>query len=97
MSVYEQSELLDMIASIGMASSIEESFALFKVAGSHLEHCKFIFTSKQGGTPGFSVNRTFSAGRTIRSLFNTEKVFVLDQHTPESETSFLKSECLPNF
>ena len=81
MSTCEQSELLDMIARIGMANSIEESLALFKIAGSQLEHCKFIFASKRGGTPGFSVNRTFSAGGAIRSLFNTEKVFVLDQQT----------------
>jgi hypothetical protein len=71
----------EIIVQIGTATSIAEAYVLFKLNLSLLENCKFIFASASGPAPGFSVNRTFSCGAVVRSLFHTEKVIVLDKDT----------------
>lgn len=69
------------MARICTARSLAESFALFKAGGSAINNCKFVLAAQSGATPGFAVNRTFSAGGAVRSLFNTERVLVLDKKT----------------
>lgn len=81
MSTLGKTELHKLMASICTAGSLAESFALYKIAATHLTKCKFVFAAKSGGTPGFAVNRTFSANGAVRSLFSTDKVIVLDEDT----------------
>ncbi len=81
MSFQEESVVRALMARIGNASSPAEAFSLYGSVASLLENCKFVFAAQSGGTPGFSVNRTFSAGASVRSLFKTEKVLVLDGET----------------
>lgn len=69
------------MAQICTARSLAESFDLFKAGGSAVDNCKFVFAVQSGATPGFAVNRTFPAGGAVRSLFNTERVLVLDKQT----------------
>ncbi|WNV05169.1 hypothetical protein RP726_01870 [Candidatus Methylospira mobilis] len=63
------------------------AFELYRMAARLLTGYRFIFASDRGGTPGFAVNRTFSAGAAVRSLFNTERVLVLDTETAEEMES----------
>jgi hypothetical protein len=48
---------------------------------------KFIFGAAKGGIPGFAVNRSFSGGARVCSLFHDERVFVLDPETLQSMKS----------
>ncbi|MCG9107182.1 hypothetical protein LH433_10545 [Laribacter hongkongensis] len=70
-----------IVARICNSDSIAEAFALYRLAAPHLTDYKFVFASEKGGSPGFAVNRTFSAGAAVRSLFKTERVLVLDAKT----------------
>ena len=45
---------------------------------------KFVFGAAKGAIPGFAVNRSFSGGARIRSLFPDERVLVLDPETIKS-------------
>jgi hypothetical protein len=69
------------MAQICTADSLAESLAMFKIAEPLLKDCKFVFAATKGGMPGFAVNRNFSNGGVVRSLFNTENILVLDRHT----------------
>lgn len=46
-----------------------------------LHNCRFIFASSNGAIPGLSINHNFSATGVIRSLFKTDKVWLLDRTT----------------
>ncbi|OBR52903.1 hypothetical protein [Paraburkholderia tropica] len=63
------------------SDSTAEAFSLYYLAAERLTDYKFIFASDKGGKPGFSVNRTFSAGGAVRSLFKTDCILVLDPET----------------
>ncbi|KVD93746.1 hypothetical protein WS63_06670 [Burkholderia stagnalis] len=77
----EEVWIRQLVAAICKADSLGEAFGIFKLAGSLLDGWKFVFAAKSGVEPGFAVNRTFSRGASIRSLFRTERVFVLDTDT----------------
>jgi hypothetical protein len=74
-------EQRSLIAEIAMADSLGESIATFSLTQDFLEGCKFIFASEKGSAPGKSVRFDFKDGSAIRSLFNTEKILVLDKET----------------
>ncbi|MBN3847044.1 hypothetical protein G3N58_09415 [Paraburkholderia sp. Ac-20342] len=69
------------MARVCNSDSLAEALEIFTQAGPLLDGCKFVFAAKSGAAPGFAVNRTFSGGASIRSLFNTERVVVLDTET----------------
>ena len=70
-----------IIASICSSESVNEAFLLYKLVAPLLVDYKFIFASDRGGQPGFAVNRTFSSGAAVRSLFKADQIFVLDSET----------------
>lgn len=76
-----ESEIHEWITRIVNSDSLAEGYALFRVAPPMLKKCKIVFAAKNGASLGFAANKTFSAGAAIRSLFNTEKVLVLDTET----------------
>jgi len=71
----------EMVARICNSANTAEAFTLYRLAAPLLKDYKFVFASDRGGSPGFTLNRTFSAGAAIRSLFKTERVIVLDAET----------------
>ncbi|MDH0091253.1 hypothetical protein N7373_07335 [Achromobacter mucicolens] len=71
----------EVVALICNSDNTAEAFALYQLAAPLLKDYKFVFASDKGATPGFAVNRTFSAGAAVRSLFETERVLVLDAET----------------
>ncbi|HTF97455.1 MAG TPA: hypothetical protein VL995_15050 [Cellvibrio sp.] len=69
------------IEMIGNAPCLDTAIRLFKCASPLVRTYKFVFSSDVGTSPGFSVNRKFSKTAAVRSLFSTEKVFVVDEVT----------------
>ncbi|MBA2656402.1 MAG: hypothetical protein H0U70_05385 [Tatlockia sp.] len=63
------------------AKTLEESVKIFIENQALLKNCKFIFASTHGATPALSINQNFSATGVVRSLFKTNKIWVLDQKT----------------
>ncbi len=74
-------ELTKIVGKICSASSLGESLRLFEIYSSSLHNCKIIFASENGPIPGFSINRDFSDGSVVRSLFSSGSIFVLDRET----------------
>lgn len=74
-------EQRNLIYEIATADSLQDSFSIFSCFQDKLENCKFIFASTKGADPGLSVNFDFKGGSAIRSLFNSDKVLVLDKET----------------
>lgn len=70
-----------LIREIATADSLSESMEIFSLTQELLGGSKFIFAADKGTTPGLSVGNNFKNGSAIRSLFSTEKVFVLDKET----------------
>ena len=70
-----------VVARICNSDNIGEAFQLYRLAAPLLKEYKFVFASNKGGKPGFAVNRTFSAGAAVRSLFKTDCILVLDRDT----------------
>jgi hypothetical protein len=81
MNILTEEQLNFVISEICEAETLEESTAQYNLYEPILPDCKFVFASHNGASPGFSVNRTFSAGAVVRSLFKTPKVWVLDRET----------------
>jgi len=81
MNILTEDQLNFVISEICEAKTLEESTAQYSLYEPILPNCKFVFASHNGASPGFSVNRTFSAGAVVRSLFKTPKVWVLDRET----------------
>lgn len=77
----EDSQTRAIITAVCNASSSENAVFIFKMAAAYLPNCKIVLAAKSGALPGFAVNRMFSAGAAVRSLFNTQNVFVLDKET----------------
>lgn len=67
-----------MISEICNAQSIGKSIQLYGLFYKYLEGYEFIFANDKGATPGLSVNKDFSCGTAIRSLFNTPHVVILN-------------------
>jgi len=70
-----------IVARICNSDTTSEAFQLYQLAAPLLKDYKFVFASDKGGQPGFAVNRTFSAGAAVRSLFKTDRILVLDPDT----------------
>lgn len=81
MSSYENDFITKKVAEICESRTTEEAYRLYHQYLPLLKDYKFVFGTDEGGTPGYAVNRTFSAGAAIRSLFKTEHVFVFDPET----------------
>ncbi|PKM18507.1 MAG: hypothetical protein CVV11_14460 [Gammaproteobacteria bacterium HGW-Gammaproteobacteria-15] len=75
------SEITQIIGEICTANSLGESLRIFNRYSNRLQNCKIIFAAKNGTIPGFSINRDFSDGSVIRSLFGSGSVLVLDRET----------------
>ncbi len=76
-------EIRQIIGEICTASSLGESLRIFDRYSSRLSSCKIIFSAKNGAIPGFSINRDFSDGSVVRSLFSSDSVLVIDRETLE--------------
>ncbi|HCE9325941.1 TPA: hypothetical protein NH024_001116 [Pseudomonas aeruginosa] len=70
-----------LIQQICMSESTQEAIFLYRAGKHFLPNCKFIFASDRGTDPGFSVNREFSEGAVVRSLFHSSRLLVLDELT----------------
>lgn len=73
-----------IVASIGNADTVSEGLRAYEAAQSLIPNWKFVFASQSGPLPGLSINRNFSDGSAVRSLFSTERVLVLDKETHSS-------------
>jgi hypothetical protein len=76
-----------LLANIANSDSPSEALTLFQKVAPQLKNCKIVLASNRGGIPGFAVNRSFSGGAAVRSLFKTEKVLVLDENTVREMSS----------
>jgi hypothetical protein len=65
----DQNEIIGKICS---ADTLSESLDLFRKYSDDIKTCKFIFASRSGGVPGFSVDRNFSDGSVIRGIYITK-------------------------
>lgn len=70
-----------VVALIANADSVDEALLAFEDLRGLIPDWKFVFASDRGPVPGLSVNRTFSDGSVVRSLFSTERALVLDEVT----------------
>ena len=82
MGSYENDLIIEKVAEICKSPTTKEARRLYRQYLPFLKDYKFVFgTDDKGKTPGYAVNRTFSAGAAIRSLFNTKRVLVFDPKT----------------
>jgi len=70
-----------LVAKICNADSVAEAIAMYAQCWQLVGEYRFVFASVKGATPGYAVNRTFGSGAAVRSVFATERVFVLDPET----------------
>ncbi|MBB3611508.1 hypothetical protein [Rhizobium sp. BK602] len=75
------SEEIQLVARIGDAEDVGEAFELYRRFFPLIGNYKFILAADKGARPGYAVNRNFSAGAVVRSLFKTDHVLVLDVDT----------------
>ncbi|HVI90888.1 MAG TPA: hypothetical protein VM659_21500 [Dongiaceae bacterium] len=87
-SPIETSELIAAICNSGT----KDAYLLYQTWLPLLADYKFILSSADGWSPGFAVNRTFSGGASVRSLFKAPGVLVLDADTVR-EMSQGRSNC----
>ena len=66
-----------VISDICTASTLKSSLNLYNKYTNHLTSYRFIFASKKGNVPDFSVNRGFSDGSVVRSSFSSSSIIVL--------------------
>lgn len=71
----------NIVLQICEASSLTEATVLFHLYRDLLKGYKFIFPSEAGTQTGYSANKEFSNGAAIRSLFDSDRVWVLDNNT----------------
>lgn len=76
----------ELVARIANSDTPKEAFEIFMLHrdAPALKKAKFVFASETGASLGFAASRAFSAKSVVRSLFNTEKVLVLDQKSVEA-------------
>jgi hypothetical protein len=77
----DERELRMLMVRICNSDSLSEAYQIFSLFSDELQGCKFVFAARQGAEPGFAINREFSAGAAVRSLFHAERVLVLDADT----------------
>jgi hypothetical protein len=70
-----------MLHKIMSAPDVEAAISSYSQVWWALPEYKIVFGSSSGGMPGFAVNREFSGGARVRSLFSDEHVTVLDPET----------------
>jgi hypothetical protein len=73
-----------LVAEIANADSTGEAMSAYTRIGTLLPDWKFVFASNKGPVPGHAVNRTFSDGSVVRSLFSSSNVVVLDREIHEA-------------
>lgn len=71
----------DVVLQICEASSLTDATMLFHLHRDLLKGYKFIFPSEVGTQTGYSANKEFSNGAAIISLFDSDRVWVLDNNT----------------
>ncbi|ENO0518919.1 hypothetical protein ACAC16_004239 [Escherichia albertii] len=71
----------DVVLQICEASSLTDATVLFHLHRDLLKGYKFIFPSETGTQTGYSANKEFSNGAAIISLFDSDRVWVLDNNT----------------
>ncbi|EMH1504896.1 hypothetical protein DMB99_17035 [Proteus mirabilis] len=71
----------DIVVMIGNTTNLSEAFELYSKFHPLLKKYKFIFSSDNGGVPGYTINKNFSSTGAIRGLFETEHVFVFDEQS----------------
>ena len=67
----------DFIYDICHSGNLEAAVQQYALYYHYLDDYTFIFAAEKGATPGLSVNRNFSSGSAVRSLFKTPHVFIL--------------------
>lgn len=72
---------MEWVARVGNADTPAEALAAYLLGAPCLQDYKFVLASPRGATTGFAVNKDFPRGAAVRSLFNTERVVVLDPLT----------------
>ncbi|MFC7422093.1 hypothetical protein ACFQNF_19725 [Iodobacter arcticus] len=81
----QESTFLDIeqniVTLIANASSVSEALLAYENFRSLIPDWKFVLASDKGAIPGLSVNRVFSDGSAVRSLFAKERILVLDGAT----------------
>jgi hypothetical protein len=83
-----------IIALIANADSLDDALNAYESYRGLVPNWKFVFAADNGATPGMSVNRTFSDGSVVRSLFSKERVFVLDTET-QRDMAGKRIACIP--
>lgn len=84
MSRQEQSvapEVLNIVECMARSELTAEMYEIYKLFRTFLKGWKFVLASDRGSLPGYAVNRVFSNGAAVRSLFASERVIVLDEET----------------
>jgi len=71
----------NIVLQICDASSLTDATVLFHLHRDLLKGYKFIFPSEIGTQTGYSANKEFSNGAAIISLFDSDRVWVLDNNT----------------
>lgn len=66
---------------MAQSDSLEETYQIYTIFKHVLVGWKFIIASETGPVPGYAVNKTFSNGAAVCSLFGSERVVVLDAET----------------
>lgn len=73
--------ILKQIEIIGNSSSQEDAIQKFSLSSPIVKAYKFAFSFAEGISPGFSKNKKFSKTAAVRSLFSSDKLFLLDSET----------------
>lgn len=81
MNNYENELITEVVNKICKSRTTNEARRLYRQYSPLLKDYKFVFGTDEGEIPGYAVNRTFSSGAAIRSLFNNERVLVFDPET----------------
>lgn len=81
MGLLDEQRRRALIIRICNSDSLSEAYQLYSLYSNELHDCKFVFAANQGAAPGYAINRQFSAGAVVRSLFHKDKVLVLDAET----------------
>lgn len=83
----------ELVADICNADNVMDSLHIYKGYKDNLKGWRFVLSSDEGIQPGFALNKKFSSGAFICSLFSSDKVFVLDEVTVDEmksgESTFL--------
>lgn len=73
-----------IVQKIASAHDVGSALSAYAQCWWAIPEYKFVFGTSSGGIPGFAVNRRFSGGARVRSLFPDDHVIVLDPETLKS-------------